>query len=400
MTTGSALTRIYQDHLRVLESKAYDPYFGESLFKGPWGILLYLFYYERYVDNSAACAGSWLQQLYAALRPQPVAGYSYCNGTTGPFWLLQHLYAQRFIDIEIEELSAGYLPAAIAESEKCLSAQNFDLLHGSAGICHHLLTYAHLETVRAHLEKFVAALTAASHMTAHGRSIPVFVLFDPPRESGVDTFSLAHGTCSLLILLSRACLAGIAPDTCRQLISECIDFMWHHQNPRLPGTPHALFPGILDGRAPYSRLSWCYGDFNVALALWHCGKALQEDRWQQQALDVMHYTLRRDTDQRAGIVDACLCHGSAGIAAFYRRFWQETGDPAFRKAADHWHHNTLQKVVFSDQPGVYGVRGWEGVDKQWEYCWDLLDGSSGIGLSLLSHTLAHPLCWDEAFLLS
>lgn len=400
MTTSSVLTRIYQDHLRLLASKTYDPYFAESLLKGPWGVLLYLFYYERYVDNSAPCAGSWLQQLYSTLQPQPVAGYSYCNGTTGPFWLLHHLHKHHFIDIDINGLAEGYIPAAIAESEKCLSVQNFDFLHGSAGICHHLLDYTHHEAVRLHLEKFVTALAAASRMTANGRSLPVFVLFEKPVDAGVDTFSLAHGTCSLLILLSRACIAGIAPDTCRQLIRECIDFMWHHQNPRQPDTPHALFPGILDGRAPYSRLSWCYGDFNVALALWQCGKTLQENTWQEHALDVMHYTLRRNTDQAAGIVDACLCHGSAGIAAFYRRFWYETGEPAFRTAADHWHQNTLQKVVFSDQPGIYGIRGWEGTDKQWEYCWDLLDGSSGIGLSLLSHITGNPLPWDEAFLLS
>ncbi|MBC9932043.1 lanthionine synthetase LanC family protein [Chitinophaga qingshengii] len=400
MTAGSTLTRIYQDHLKVLANKAYDPYYAESLFKGPWGPLLYLFYYERYVDNSAPCAGSWLQTLYADLQPQPVAGYAYCNGITGPFWLLQHLYQHRFIDIDIAELSASYITAAIAESEQQLSQQNFDFLHGSAGICHLLLAYTHQEAVRSHLASFVAALLGASRMTGQGRSLPVFVLFETPVTAGVDTFSLAHGTCSLVILLSRIYQAGIARDTCRQVITECIDFMWHHQNPRQPDTPHALFPGILDGRAPYSRLSWCYGDFNVALALWRCGLALGESRWQLQSLDIMHYTLRRNTDQAAGIVDACLCHGSSGIAAFYRHFWYETGEPAFRDAALHWHNNTLQKLVFPDQPGVYGIRGWEGIDKQWEYCWDLLDGSSGVGLSLLSQTIDKPLPWDEAFLLS
>ncbi|RBL89099.1 hypothetical protein DF182_21425 [Chitinophaga flava] len=400
MTTHAVLARIYNDNLRLLETKAYDPYYAESLFKGPWGALFYLFYYERYIDNREQHAVKWLQTLYNTLQPQPTADYSYCSGPTGVFWLLHHLHHHQFIDIDIEWLASDFIANAIRESDQHLSQHNFDLLHGSAGICHYLLAYHQQKAVRAHLEKFADTLLTASRMTDKGRSLPVFVMFETPVETGVDTFSLAHGTCSLLILLGKMYQADIASNTCKQLITECISFMWNHQNERRPEVPHALFPGILDGQQPFSRLSWCYGDFNVALALWHCGHYLQEDQWKQQALDVMRYSLNRNTDATAGIVDACLCHGSAGVAAFYRKFWYATQEPAFYAAAEHWHNNTLEKVLFSEEPHIHGIRGWEGIDKQWEYCWDLLDGSSGIGLSLLSHIQPGPLPWDEALLLS
>lgn len=400
MTTEATLAAIYNDNLRLLEQKNYGPEYEESLLKGPWGALLYLFYYEQYADDKVRQAGTYLQQLYDALTPAPVNGYNYCTGTAGPFWLLHHLNKHQFIDIDINYLASDFISAAIIESDRHLAQQNFDFLHGSAGICNTLVPYAHQQPVQAHLQRFVDALMNISQLTAQGRSLPVFVLFETPVETGVNAFGMAHGSCCLLILLSRIYQAGIATTACKQLVYECIDYILSHQNIRKPEYPHALFPGILDGRSAFSRLSWCYGDLTVALALWHCGQCFKEDKWLRQSLDIMHYTLKRDTDETAGVVDACLCHGASGIAAFYRRFWHETNDKAFYDQATRWHRNTLNKIIFSPDAHIHGIQGWEGLDNQWEFCWDLLDGSSGVGLSLLSEGRKDPLPWDELLLLS
>ncbi|HVI43539.1 MAG TPA: lanthionine synthetase LanC family protein [Chitinophaga sp.] len=393
-------TAIYQDMIKLLAQKKYDTANVNSLFKGPWGPLFYMFYYEQYVDDTQNHAVGYLEQLYEAFDPTPGTNYSYCTGNTGPFWLLHHLSRHDFIDIDIDYLAADFIAASVLECEFYLAQQNFDFLHGAGGICTFLVEFADRKEVKEILEKFVDGLMNVSRLTDKGRSMPIFFMLDKPTREGVDAFSLAHGVCSLQILLLRIHKAGIAQETCKKLIEESIAFVLNHKNVLPPDSQQALFPGILDGMASSSRLSWCYGDLNVAMALWHCGKYFRENKWMDEALSIMHYNIRRDTDEAAGIVDTCLCHGTAGIAAFYRKFWHETNDKAFYQCAEHWHQNTLGKITFPEDPSVNGIRAWQGKDKQWEYCWDLLDGSSGVGLSLISHDQNEPLPWDEFLLLT
>src|ERR1041384_2138707 len=131
------------------------------------------------------------------------------------------------------------------------------------------------------------------------------------------------------------------------------------------------FTGILIDSTHFSRLSWFYGDLNVALALWHCGKTFSNEDWKQKALHIMHYNIRRDSYEAAGIADSCLCHGAGGIAAFYRRFWQETQDTAFLDCALHWHQQTLAQTAFAGDETTHGIKVWAGDGEEWTYCWDL-----------------------------
>jgi lantibiotic modifying enzyme len=393
-------TAIYKDMITLLEQKNYDPSCGNSLFKGPWGALLYLFYYEAYVDDKENNAISCLGKLYNDFDPASGDSYCYCTGNTGPFRLLHHLDKHDFIDIDINYLSKDFVTAAILESELYIAQKNFDFLHGSGGICMLLVEFAGRKDVKILLEKFVTSLMDISRMTSHGRSVPVFPIIASSEQTGADAFSLAHGVCSLQLLLLRIHEAGIMQQTCKLLIEESIEFIIHHKNVVHRDSGLGLYPGVLDGVSSYSRLSWCYGDLNVAVTLWYCGKYFKEDKWMQEALNIMHYNTRRNTDKMAGIQDACLCHGSSGIAAFYRRFWHETNDKAFYHCAEHWHNNTLQKIAFSGAANIHGISSWQGSEKQWEYCWDLLNGGSGVGLCLLSHDHSAPLPWDELLLLS
>lgn len=399
-TIARQLKDIYQDARQMLQRKAFDEERRNSLLKGPWGALMFLFYYEKYIDTTVDNAPDCLQELYGQFSPGKSIDYSYCNGDTGPYWLLYHLHRHDFIEIDIEELLSDFITISIARSRLLMTANNFDFLHGSAGICNLLVHYTHRPDVRQHLEAFVQALMAASKETPEGRSLPVLISLDKDMPESVDAFSLAHGNCSLLILLSKIYGAGIATAMCRQLIEENITYTLHQKNKETGNTGHSLYPGILSSKIRYSRLSWCYGDMNVALALWQCGKLLHVAPWKQEALDIMHYNIQRDTYKTALISDNCICHGAAGIAAFYRRFWFETKEPAFLSCAEHWHRLTVANIHFSPKQHIHGIKVWLGEDKEWGYCWDLLNGSCGIGLSMISHLYPTPLPWDEFLLLS
>ncbi|HVI44507.1 MAG TPA: lanthionine synthetase LanC family protein [Chitinophaga sp.] len=400
MKSYSQQTLIYRDIVKLLNQRTYSPDYKDSLFKGAWGALFYLFYYEQYIDDKENHAYTYLEQLYDEFDPAAMGNYSYCTGSTGPFWLLHHLNKHNFIDIDINDLTTDFMTAAMIDSECYLSHHDFDFLHGSAGICHFLLEFADRHDVREHLGKFVMALKERSYMTEKGRSMPVFFMLDPTAQKGIDAFSLAHGACSLQILLTKIFEAGIMQQTCKQLIEESMEFILSYKNPDSFTSLQALFPDKLDGYPCYDRLSWCYGDLSVAWSLWYCGKYFKEDRWMRQALEIMHHNRKRNTENTSGIVDTCLCHGSSGAATMYRRFWYETNDKGFYNCAIDWHQLALKKIVFPDENNIHGIKSWRRDDKQWDYCWDLLDGSCGVGLSLISHTHPAPLSWDEFLLLS
>ena len=401
-STATQLRNIYNDLILLLDQQKYDPATSSSLFKGPWGALLFIFYYEQYADQEADNAVPLLHKLYAGYTSQEGLDYSFCTGHTGPFWLLEHLNRHEFLEMDIDSLTAEFISAAIEQSQLHLQWKNFDFLHGCTGMSNFLLPFSGRPEVRTHLEFLVQQLLAASKPTPLGRSLPIFFTPEEPAGTYVDAFSLAHGSCAALILLAKIYRAGIAEATCKQLITECITFILQHKIPASGTGLYSMYPAILDGKPANanSRLAWCYGDLNVAWTLWYCGKVLDEKSWRNEALEIMHYNTRRFTDETAGVIDNCICHGSSGIAVFYRKFWFETKDPSFYECAAHWQNKASELIAFSEEEGKHGIRVWQGKDKLWDYSWDLLDGGSGVGLSLLSHLQDHPLPWDECFLLS
>ncbi|WP_167018981.1 lanthionine synthetase LanC family protein [Chitinophaga sp. Cy-1792] len=401
-TLTSRLQNIYNDLIPLLEQQDYSADRAGSLFKGPWGALLYMFYYEQYIDQDADNAAALLEKIYAAYSPDEGLNYSFCNGHTGPYWLLDHLNRHEFLDMDMQHIAGDFITIAITQSRFHTEMKNFDFLHGSIGICNFMMSFADREDVREHLAWFTDQLMAVSKVTPQGRSLPIFYTYEQPAGEYVDAFSLAHGSCAALILLAKIYTAGIATDTCRQLAAESIDFILNHRLQVNDTGMNAMYPAILDGKysSAHSRLAWCYGDLNVAWMLWYCGKTFNNAAWKNEALAVMHYNTRRLTHEAAGVMDNCICHGTSGIAAFYRKFWFETKDPAFLECATHWHNMAVSEVSFSEDNSKHGIKVWQGKDKEWEYAWDLLDGGAGVGLSLLSQLQDQPLMWDECFLLS
>jgi|GEM_PF-779242 len=401
--TENHLKSIYEDITRLIRQ---DPNAGPpaNFFKGQWGALFYFFYYEQFVDDRNEAAVPLLERLYNQLEISMNSNFTYCNGLSGPFWLLQHLNKHEFIELDMDDIASDFITAAILQGNLFLAQKNFDFLHGAAGISNLLTEFADRPDVRQHLEHFARSLDAFSVATPKGRSIPMFYFHtDPPSPTGTDAFSLAHGTCSLQLILLKIAKAGIVPELCRTLISESMEFVLNHEVKANAHTLSSLFPSSLkaDGTpSAGSRISWCYGDVNVAYALWYCGKHYGEERWKQKALDIMYHSAKRNTPESAAVVDTCLCHGTGGNAAIFRRFWHETNDKVFYNCAEEWYDLTDKMIAFSGVEGKHGVKSWQGKDEQWQYCWDILDGSAGTGLALISRRSAEPLPWDEFLLLS
>jgi hypothetical protein len=392
-------TKIYNDIIHFLHKDSQNDD-SLSLFKGKWGVLLYLFYYEQFCDQSQDNATQYLQEFYENIGSNFEQNYNYCTGLTGPFWLLHHLDKHGFVELDIGHISSDFIAGAILQSNFFLADSNFDFLHGSAGICNLLVEFVDRDDVKNHLSFFVQSLFRLSVQTDKGYSFPFFYYHtEPASRPGIDAFSLAHGTCALQIILMKIHRAGIEQNKCEELITHSISFILNHENQeRVSGG--SMFPAYLDEKLSHSRVSWCYGDMNVAIAFWQCGKYFNNGLWKDKAIEILKYNTQRTSNETSGAIDVCLCHGASGNAAMYMRMWHETNEPIFLECAQNWYKSTEDMLRFSDEADMNGALVFQGKEEQWQYRWDLLDGSAGAGLALMSKALEKPLSWDEFMLLS
>jgi hypothetical protein len=106
---------------------------------------------------------------------------------------------------------------------------------------------------------------------------------------------------------------------------------------------------------------------------------------------------KRRNLQENYVMDAGLCHGTAGIGHIFYRMWRNTRMLEFKNAADYWMNETLKMAKFED--GLTGYKTWHG-KSGWINSYGLLEGIAGIGLALLTYYYEIEPTWDECLLLS
>lgn len=149
-----------------------------------------------------------------------------------------------------------------------------------------------------------------------------------------------------------------------------------------------------------SRLAWCYGDPGIAATLLVAARAAGVPAWEDKALEIARAAARRPLEQ-AFVRDAGLCHGAAGLAHLFNRFWQASSEEVFRDAARFWIERTLELRVPGE--GIAGFRAWHaqpGPNGQWVADPGLLEGATGVALVLLAAASTVEPEWDRILLVS
>jgi hypothetical protein len=91
------------------------------------------------------------------------------------------------------------------------------------------------------------------------------------------------------------------------------------------------------------------------------------------------------------VVDAGLCHGSAGLGHLFNRMHQASGDPVLEDAALRWYRHTLD--IQRPGEGIGGYAFW--VPPQWKPTAGFVDGAAGVGLGLLGGVSSLEPAWDQ-----
>jgi lantibiotic biosynthesis protein len=331
------------------------------------------------------------------------------RGFPGIGWMVEHLRdSVPGIDSETNEaIDEGILTWLSGPP----FGRDYDLIKGLVGLGVYAVERLPLAGGAACLLRVIERLAEASEERADGitwKTQPGLLSPKGRRDypEGCYDMGLAHGVPGVIALLGEAYAAGIACARVQSLLAGAVRWLLGH---KLPKTMGSVFPSRLHGLTDppeASRSAWCYGDPGVAAALLSAARRVGEPRWEIEALEIARKAARRPPDQ-AGVEDAGLCHGAAGLGHLFNRFLQATGEPLFRDAARFWLRRTLD--MRRPGQGLAGYVAWkpkpsQTAEEDLEMAWlgdpGLLTGVTGIALALLAAVSPIEPKWDRLLLIN
>jgi class I lanthipeptide synthase len=374
-----------------------------SLSKGKAGLALFYAWLARTRNTAQAdvLALRYLDQAIDAVSTQAM-NPSLFGGFTGVAWvaeLVDHLL----------DSDAGDRNEAIDEALLGLLSQAnrwpapHDLVEGVTG----LGVYALQRYPRPSAVESLHHVVERLHEGARYEE-PGLCWWTPPEEiheewrerypTGRADLGFAHGAAGAIALLGALCGAGVERAAARSLLEGAVPWLLAHSMATEAGPTFPLW--VAPGFEPYpARSAWCYGDPGIAAALLTAARGADVPDWEQTAVALACRAAERPASE-TGVVNACFCHGTAGLAHLYNRMYQATGEPTLGRAATYWLERTLDFYHQARDSGDGWVQGRWG---QQPWTWtgiDLVEGAAGVALVLLAATTSVEPIWDRMFLVS
>jgi len=371
-----------------------------GLLNGKLGTAFLFFYYSRFFESSGHYNKGvvLIEEIINEININ--TPHTFCSGIAGIAWGLLHLLENNFIDADMDHLLNEIDPYLYDTMIKDLNIGNWDFLHGASGVCLYFIKRHKHKDMSKYIHHYLIQMDRLKEKSENGsikwESLISIKDGNPFRGYNI---CLSHGMASLAIIFSKIYVQRIDTDFVEKLLKGTIQYILDQQ---LDGNKaDAYFPlhSLETSRGNVaSRLAWCYGDLGVAASLFIAGNATKNETLISKAIEIFLFSLKNKTHAVCGIRDAGFCHGTSGVASIYKRMYYQTNLDEFNIAANYWFNETLNFANYDD--GIAGFKAWkreeDGGPKN-EY--SLLEGSTGIGLSLLSAISDNPLNWDECLLL-
>jgi lantibiotic biosynthesis protein len=370
---------------------------SHSLLTGKLGLVLYyLSLYEGLGENEYADKA--IDLLEAVMNQKDdelplLAGTGFSTGTAGLGYILSLMKTSELVEIDLQE-DLGELDASLAEiaMKQIVEEDRNDYLHGAMGVVHYFITRSKEPHIRTYLEKLVEAFCDKAVVTEEGIWFRNFII-DQREKERIDT-GLSHGNAGFLLILLNVLEAGILERKVRQVVTKGIRFLISRQmKPDPNNEQHTFFPFSVNcsnfSDTYFSRrLAWCYGDLNIILLLYRASLLLHEPAWKELADTLAAQTVTRQDETATLAADSHFCHGTAGLAQFYKTLYALTGNGIFSAATDYWMQKTVELLEVECRENWYSGKE----------C-DLLNGLPGINLVLLSYITKKELTWSRSLLL-
>src|SRR5262249_35429600 len=201
---------------------------------------------------------------------------------------------------------------------------------------------------------------------------------------------VAHGVPAAI-----AVLGSVPGERARRLREGLTAWM---RSTRHPAPDGSLYPYTIDKRDPRPnqgcRAAWCYGDPGIAAAFLRGARAAGDAALEALALEAGLAAAARPTET-AGVVDAGLCHGAAGLLRRVNRPPPAAGEGAGAAAAPR----RAERTLAMRGEGVGGYRSYNPIlAAKWDDDPGLLTGAAGVALALLGATTQVEPRWDIVLL--
>jgi hypothetical protein len=386
--------------LEALSTLEHDADGSPSLAGGTSGLAIlhgYLAQAGRGQDH-ATVAAQLLRRATAAVADAPGSASLY-GGLAGVGWARAHLQS-RLRGLDGEDELAEIDQVLLEHLDQSPWPETYDLIDGLVGFGVYALERGPGADAVACLERVIDRLAETAEHRSDGITWVSCQEWLPPKyrdryPERYYNLGLAHGVPGVVALLGLACAAGVAVARARPLLDGTVRWLLPRQ------TPGGFPSGIEKDQATKpARLAWCYGDPGVAAALLWAARVVNEPAWEQEARAIACRAARRPAEQ-AGVVDAGLCHGSAGLGHLFNRMFQATGEARLAEAARSWFEQTLQ--MQRPGQGVGGYEAWQ-LDDDGQVTWiadpGLLTGAAGVALALLAATTDLEPAWDRMLLVA
>jgi lantibiotic modifying enzyme len=373
-----------------------------SLGSGSAGVAVFLAYLEKsgLFPDVRQSAFEQMNRAIEAVASQYTMPSLY-GGFTGVGWAAEHV--TKLLAESSEDLNSD-LDGAVEQYVRVSPwKDDYDLISGLVGIGIYCLERDGSPGANHALELIVDRL----HETAERSEDETTVTWFTPREllirmqtekypHGFYNLGVAHGVPGVIALLGRIYSSGIAREKTGWLLDRAVTWLLKQ---RLPAGANSSFADVIAQGATSNdcRLAWCYGDAGIAAALLLAARCTGTESWEAEALAIAQRSARR-APETCGVTDACVCHGSAGLAHIFNRIYQATQDQLYADTARFWLERTLQ--FHEPGKGAAGYLTWgmgekEAIELQPKL--GLIQGIAGIGLVLLAALSDVEPCWDRVF---
>lgn len=376
-----------------------------GLLSGKSGVSLFMFYISRYFASNEyeRFAQKLLESTFDDINSKPSL-FTYCGGLAGVGWCVDHLSENCFIEqnnIEVLNDLDGYLFEAMSTF---LSQKNFDFLHGATGIVFYFLDrLKYSNEVQKYLSLYLEELYNYAIIDEKNKTAKIIsnVMDENDKPKQVYNLSLSHGMSSVIIILCKMypyLLIQNDKTKCKKMIEYFTNYIL--TNEMVPDEiTFSRYPSWVELNANaennYGRLAWCYGDIGNGLSFYNAYKVVNNELYLKKANEIFESLLHRKSAIIQGIKDTGLCHGTSGIAIISNRLCKSYG-MEYDEVTDYWFNLSLD---YYKEKGLRGF-GMFTYNEGYKDEISILNGTSGIGLGLLSCINKEYMNWDRMLLLS
>jgi len=319
------------------------------------------------------------------------------SGLGGVCWLLDICRKDGFIEQDVNEIFPSIDLKLFNWTFETFKIGNLDYLHGATGTFIYLLHRYKENKIEAHVvEKLMDELLTNFIRTEHGGYFPFYSNLEQKIIPDICNLGLSHGIMSIIYAIALAGQLGIRKTQATVVLEEIFILMETILNNSIIAKNYQ-FPFYYDllKRQPSGggRIAWCYGDFGNSIAILKAAEFLDKPALEIFAHDLCSKSLTSTIEQQ-GMQDSGLCHGLAGAISIL----------------DFWHRKTNNNIFLENKKSYLDIylQGFPHKDVH-RYSFDprtgyaanytLLEGTPGIGLSLLSELDKHTQHWKQLFLL-